>query len=317
MSNSLWQRFSQAMAHLTSQQQPRHPTASARPDGAGQAQNELIRQPTKIAEILMQASDAHTELHIAFGSRVLEYKTRLLPDHENVHGGASALSSEYLRNHSYLLLAGTDPADGNEKIQLGRMGMVTFMSGGKLHEFKTMRLPATTLSADHSPPHRMSFPEQMTRKPLRRDAARIPYQPASGVSMRLVDAEGVHYDAVILDISVGGCRFLLPHDQSPPQEGSQVRFFFQWRDDQELVQEGTMFKVQYRQGEVIGHAGFHADNYEAIRTIGELVTHIERIHLRIRHNMSPHETENLAELYQSMHLDTIANELEARANRVR
>ncbi|WP_130469874.1 PilZ domain-containing protein [Candidatus Magnetaquicoccus inordinatus] len=313
--HSLWQQLSSAMSRLTGHGQPRHPNASSSRDGDRSAQSELLQNKTKIAELLMQASDAHTELHISFGSRVLEYKTRILPDKEMIHAGATALSSEYLRNHTHLLLGCTDPADGNDKIHLGRMGVVTFILGGKLHEFKTMRLPSDTPSPGNA--HRMQFPEQMSRKALRRDAARIPYQPASGVSLRLVDEDGSSFEAIILDISMGGCRFLLPHDQSPPAEGSQVRFFFQWRDDQELVQQGTLFKVQYRQGEIVGHAGFHADNYEAIRMIGELVTHVERINLRLRHNLSPTETENIADLFQSAHLDTIAHELEARSNRVR
>lgn len=163
---------------------------------------------------------------------------------------------------------------------------------------------------------KLCFPDKILRQAVRRGALRVECPASTGVTLQVRSAEGARFEASVLDISTGGCSFLFPDDESPLSEGCALTLTFSWGEEREVLQHGTLFRVQNKRGRMVGHVGFHATQYEAIRELGELVTHIERVHIRTRHNQSPTETENLADLYRPTPSSS-AQEREARANRIR
>ncbi|MEO5350809.1 MAG: PilZ domain-containing protein [Magnetococcus sp. YQC-3] len=163
---------------------------------------------------------------------------------------------------------------------------------------------------------KMVFPDRIIRKALRRDAVRVAYSSASRVALRIKNTGGYEYTATILEISAGGCSFSLSNDEASLVEGEKLELAFYKDEEKQVSLHGTLFKVQSRRGKEIGHVGFHAESYEAVREMGELVAHMERIALRERHNWSPTETENLAELYHFTP-SAATQEREARASRIR
>ncbi|MEO5334342.1 MAG: PilZ domain-containing protein [Magnetococcus sp. YQC-5] len=164
--------------------------------------------------------------------------------------------------------------------------------------------------------YKMVFPEKIIRKALRRDAIRVAYSSASMVTLRIKNRDGYEYAATILEISAGGCSFLLASNETSLAEGEILELAFYRGEEKQVTLHGTLCKVQTRRGKEIGHVGFHTKSYEAMREMGELVTHMERIALRERHNLPPTETENLAELYR-LTPSASTQEREARASRIR
>lgn len=163
---------------------------------------------------------------------------------------------------------------------------------------------------------KLRFPDKILRQAVRRGTVRVECPTSTGVTLQVRSTEGARFDASVLDISTGGCSFLFPDDESPLSEGCTLALTFSWGEEREVLQHGTLFRVQNKRGRMVGHVGFHATRYEAIRELGELVTHIERVHIRTRHNQSPTETENLADLYRPTP-SASTQEREARANRIR
>ncbi|MBF0461928.1 MAG: PilZ domain-containing protein [Magnetococcales bacterium] len=165
-------------------------------------------------------------------------------------------------------------------------------------------------------PLTMAFPAEIVRKALRRDAVRVEYSDATGVTLRIRSEGGADFDATILDISMGGCSFVLPYDVAFLSNGTMLELTFSWGEEEQVVQHGIFSKAQTPQGKAVGHVVFSAKTYESIQAVGALVTHIERVRLRVRHNLPPNATEGLAELYR-LTPSSSAQELGARANRIR
>lgn len=133
---------------------------------------------------------------------------------------------------------------------------------------------------------------------LHRDSVRIGCSDIVGLMLNIKREDGSNFDATIEDLSVGGCCFILPDDEFPIPEGTQLDLTFYWCEDIQIIQHGTLSRMHTRQNKVTGHVRFCVKNHESIWKISELVTHIERIHLRARHNWSPTETESLGSSYR-------------------
>ncbi len=103
---------------------------------AEEPDDDLITVDTRIAEMLMQAVDSKLEVLVTFGSKVLVYRSKFMPDKEIGPGGSDILSSEYLRDRAYIVIGPTDPLDGITKLQNGRSATLSFVYGGKFNEFE-------------------------------------------------------------------------------------------------------------------------------------------------------------------------------------
>ncbi|MEO5340263.1 MAG: DUF2784 domain-containing protein [Magnetococcus sp. MYC-9] len=133
----------------------------------------------------------------------------------------------------------------------------------------------------------------------RRDAIRIPYAEATDMVLQIKSQEGNTLDVVLLELGIGGCSFLFPDEEPFLPEGALLELTFHWCVDQRLSLPGNLLRVERRSEVVTGHLLFSIDTPEAERALGALVTWMERIHLRARHNWSATETENLAALYRN------------------
>ncbi|MBF0461955.1 MAG: hypothetical protein HQL87_11210 [Magnetococcales bacterium] len=277
-----------------------------------------------MVEILMHAVDSHAELHLSFGRKVLEYKTHFLAERETESDQSGALSSEYLRDKAYLRIGPTDSPEGDARIRTGQMATFSFVQGNSVNEFTScLRSEEGVTTGGGKGPadsraraFKMVFPDQIARKPLQRDTIRAANSATTGVTLQVECEEGAHFAATLLDISTGGCSFILPYDETPVSVESLMTLVFSWGEENQVTQHGTLFKIETRQGNVIVHIGFCCGTYRSMQEIGELVTHIECINLRIRHHLAPTETENLSELYRPTSSSS-ADDLDACASRIR
>ncbi len=273
---------------------------------------------SKYVAMLMEAVDDHTEVRISFGNSILEYKSRFLPDRETGESRGEGLSSEYLRDRSYIRIAPTDPPEGSGKIQAGRTATLRFLQGGRVSTFQSSlfdecgvhgltrttarrggvartpskpdrffvrQTPDDFLVENGAQPLKIIFPDRIVRQRLQRGAVRVEYSDATGVTLHVKGEGGGVFEATLLDVSTGGCSFV-PNDEVLPSEGSALTLAFRWGEERELVQRGILSKVHSKRGRVVAHVVFHPKTYESIREVGELVTYIERIYLRTRHNRS-------------------------------
>ncbi|MBF0462913.1 MAG: PilZ domain-containing protein [Magnetococcales bacterium] len=135
----------------------------------------------------------------------------------------------------------------------------------------------------------------------RRDGVRVACSDATGVVLWIEGDAGVGFDAIPVDMSVGGCRFVWPDDVTPLPEGTRLQLTFDWCVDRQVVRPGTLFLVQIGPEQSIGQVVFAPGDLPTEQAMGALITYIERINLRIRRHESPTATENLAELYRSDH----------------
>ncbi|MEO5364287.1 MAG: DUF2784 domain-containing protein [Magnetococcus sp. DMHC-8] len=133
----------------------------------------------------------------------------------------------------------------------------------------------------------------------RRASVRVDNTDATGVMLAIRQADGTTFDATLLAVGAGGCTLVWPDEEPRSAVGMPLVFTFFWCDGQRVSRHGTLLRWQMRGNEMTGDAGFAVADHDTDRAMGELVTWMERIHLRTRRDWSPTETENLAELYRS------------------
>ncbi|WP_130472191.1 PilZ domain-containing protein [Candidatus Magnetaquicoccus inordinatus] len=316
----LWQHFTKNIQHLTGNSNRTEEPESSSTFALDEKPKENIQEdPATIAQTLMHAVDSRSEVQVCFGSKILIYRSRFLPEVESGAGGSGELSSEYLRNMDYLLIGPTDPPEGYYKFLHGRAATLFFVYGGKINQFvsslwngfstremsvatnvqKTASsyaparpetaLSAATDSLDGSAVMsslKLIFPERIFRKAQQRDSVRIKYHEDARVLLTITRAAGYDFFAKIVDLSTGGVRFELPSDEPFIAEKSEVSTTFSWAEEMAVTTRGTVVKIMLRKGKPVGQIIFAADSYEVIRDIGKLVTHIERVHLRNRHPLT-------------------------------
>jgi hypothetical protein len=304
-----WQTFSLAVARMM-KSIGRKKAALPIEGRSCNSSNEDLTDGTKIAGLLMQALDSTLEVRVSFGGGILEYKSHFLPERDHSPHGGGALSSEYLRSRLYVLIDHTSPMEGGERIRSGRTATFSFAQAGKLYTFtaslydnlhglsKKEALPGQVVGGA-LPNLAVFFPDHLFCKVVQRDSVRIENVESAGVELRVRNEEGSDFIAAVLDISMGGCSFIFPGDEELISSGTVLELRFRWGEEREIFRRGVLYKLKRKSGTIVGHVGFRTDDYEAVRETGELVGHIERIHLRRRHNWSANETENLSELYQS------------------
>ncbi len=308
----IWQRFIKGVARLTEEGGHGTQRKYATTGWTGDPHGNILKNESKMVEMLMHAVDSRSEVHLSFGRKVLEYRTHFLTGREMGLDESGEPSSEYLRDKAYILVGPTDSPEGNERIGTGQMATLSFVQGNSVNEFTSCLLN----KGESHGVFKMAFPDTISRKPVQRDSIRVANSDTTGVTLRVEDDEGADFDATLLDISIGGCSFILPHGETPISVETVMKLVFSWGEKKQIIQHGTLFKIQTRQGKVIVHVGFCAGTYETMQEIGELVTHLECIHLRTRHNLSPTETEGLAELYR-LTPSSSEEELGARASHIR
>ncbi|MEO5340600.1 MAG: hypothetical protein H7837_08800 [Magnetococcus sp. MYC-9] len=139
----MWKKLTQAVSQLASGGAPeKKPEKKAFiPPIQGEttegSDDNILTNEYKIIEMLMDVVDRKSEVLLTFGSKVLVYKTHLLPDKESGASGGSEPSSEYIRDRKYLLMGPTDPQEGVIKLQNGHPATLAFAYGGRFNEFST------------------------------------------------------------------------------------------------------------------------------------------------------------------------------------
>ena len=141
---------------------------------------------------------------------------------------------------------------------------------------------------------------QETTAKLPRESVRVDCAEMGCITLCIQTPEGIHFDATLLNVGTGGCSFLLPEEAPPLPDGSRLELTFYWGEERQVVQQGTLLTRHTRSEQEIGHVHFSDQTGNQLRAMGELVTHVERIHLRVRQNWSPTETENLDGLFSPL-----------------
>ncbi|MBF0339934.1 MAG: PilZ domain-containing protein [Magnetococcales bacterium] len=124
-----------------------------------------------------------------------------------------------------------------------------------------------------------------------RQVYRVQDTPLAGVVLNLAREGGHAFDVTLVDLSPGGCAFHYPEEEEPFPSGTPLQLTFHWCVDQRIALSGTLLRIQYRDGAATGHVGFGLPLREESREVGALVRQMERIHLRVRKELSPRETE--------------------------
>lgn len=246
-------------------------------EGIEKAEDDMVTGVSKIASILMQAADDGTLVEIAFGSRILVYKTKIELDLDNDPGGAGGteLSSEYLRKGEYMLISEIDPPEGNDKLRSSGRPTLQFPQSNRFNEFHT-QLIETRMSVDgETPLYMLEFPQTIFRKVQRRASARFKV-PEKAMIMLTVERQAlVTFLAPLFDLGTGGLSFMQPSDIAPLTENCSLRLKFNWPFEKELSVPGKLIKNMVASGKTRVHVSFAIETYEMSRDLGELVSYIE------------------------------------------
>ncbi|MEO5353371.1 MAG: PilZ domain-containing protein [Magnetococcus sp. XQGC-1] len=136
--------------------------------------------------------------------------------------------------------------------------------------------------------------------PLPRESIRVDCAAVGCVTLCIQTPDGAHFDVTLLDVGTGGCSFLLPEEVQPLPDGSALELTFYWGEERRVLQQGILLSRHTRSEQEVGHLHFTSQTGQQLRAMGELVTHVERVHLRVRQNWSPTETENLDGLFSRL-----------------
>ena len=136
---SIWKNLTQAVSQLTgsNDQESQEPALPDPTVDTEDADGNILTNEYKIIEMLMDVVDGKSEILLTFGSKVLAYKTHMLPDQESGLSSGSEPSSEYLRDKAYILIGDTDPPEGAIKLLNGHPATLSFAYGGRFNEFAT------------------------------------------------------------------------------------------------------------------------------------------------------------------------------------
>lgn len=282
---STWQKLTQAITQLTGK------TAKEETQGGEKkADGDVINDPSKIVSLLMEATDDKTEVSLGFGSKILTYTTRFMPQAGKDAAGSAEPSSEYLRDQAYLLIGGIEPPEGDVKIRNAARVTLSFTKGNKFNEFQAKVFSESEeLAFEAERPKegekivrgtRLTFPPAIYRKPQRRGSIRVKPSEEARLTLRVTREAGVTFPAAVFDISMGGVCFLLPSEVAPVVEGSEVGLMFVWSADKELYLQGILVKMGGRESNVVGQVRFIINSYEETRKLGELVSYVERLGLK-------------------------------------
>ncbi|MBF0401920.1 MAG: PilZ domain-containing protein [Magnetococcales bacterium] len=136
---STWKKLANAVSQLSggSKTVKKPPGMGAPPVAeTPEADDNITTNEAKIIEMLMHAIDSNSEIVLAFGSKIIVYKTRFLPEVETGPGATGAISSEYIRDKTHIRISATEPLDGLTKLQNGQSATVSFVFGNKFNEFE-------------------------------------------------------------------------------------------------------------------------------------------------------------------------------------
>ncbi|MEO5334343.1 MAG: PilZ domain-containing protein [Magnetococcus sp. YQC-5] len=137
-----WNKLTQAVSKLkgaAKTSKPPAPVGSVTQE-TGEENDNVLTNEARIVEMLMQAVDSNAEVLIAFGSKVISYKTHFQKEKETGASAGTEPSSEYLREMAYVLIGPTDPLDGTTKLLHNQPATLSFVSGGKFNEFEARYL---------------------------------------------------------------------------------------------------------------------------------------------------------------------------------
>lgn len=137
-------------------------------------------------------------------------------------------------------------------------------------------------AVEAAPSYQISFPDKIFRKPQRRTTVRIKNSEDARVSLSIRREAGISFFAPIVDIGVGGVCFMLPEEEAPISEESELELIFYWDEEGEVTCKGSLVKMGVRQGKNVGQIAFSPDSYVVVRALGELVAYIERTRLQSR-----------------------------------
>ena len=255
--------------------------------GIEKDEDDMVTVPSKIVSILMQAADDGTTVEIAFGSRILIYKTTIAlgVDTDPQGAGGSELSSEYLRQGEYLLIGNIDPPEGNDKLRATSNATLQFPQGNKFNEFHVRLVQDMGGGVDengvvHPSLFKLEFPHTIFRKVQRRAAARFEV-PASAMVRLTVERPALGtFQAQLLNLGAGGLNFQQPDNFAPLTENCHLKITFDWPPENRLTIPGILVKNKAALGKSRGHVRFSVENFEMSRMLGELVTYIERMELK-------------------------------------
>ena len=265
-------------------------------EGIEKDEDDIVTSVSKIASILGQAADDQTLVEIAFGSRILVYKTRILLDLDTDPGGAGGTepSSEYLSKGEYMLISSIDPPEGNDKLRSAGMATLQFAQGNKFNEFHARFLETKMLGDSEdgggTPSYKLEFPQTIFRKQQRRASARFKVPEKAMVLLTVERPALVTFRALILDLGTGGLSFAQPGDIAPLTENCHLKLKLNcncmrstWEtkpSEREVNIPGTLIKNKVSLGKTRVHVSFAVESYEMSRELGELVSHVERMQLQ-------------------------------------
>ncbi|MEO5350671.1 MAG: hypothetical protein H7836_13640 [Magnetococcus sp. YQC-3] len=139
---STWNKLTQAVSKLRgSDKTVKKPPGLTNPvTQAKEEDDNVLTNEARIVDMLMQAVDSNAEVLIAFGSKVIAYKTHFQKEKETGASAGTEPSSEYLRDMAYVLIGPTDPLEGITKLLNNQPATLSFVSGGKFNEFEARYL---------------------------------------------------------------------------------------------------------------------------------------------------------------------------------
>lgn len=258
--------------------------------GIEKEEDDMVTERSKISSILMQAADDGTTVEISFGSRILVYKTNIEMDVDTDPngGGGTEPSSEYLRMGESVVIGNIDPPEGNDKLRATSMASLLFPQSNKFNEFHTRLIEDMGGGVENEEgavgpsKFRLEFPHTIFRKVQRRASARFEVPPGAAIKLTVERPALVTFRALLLNLGTGGLSFMQPDDIAPLTENSHLKLTFDWPPENQLVVPATLLKNKTAVGKTRSHVRFSVEDYEMSRSLGELVTYVERQELKGR-----------------------------------
>ncbi|NGZ05186.1 MAG: PilZ domain-containing protein [Magnetococcales bacterium] len=115
-----------------------------------------------------------------------------------------------------------------------------------------------------------------------RQAVRLKDLEAAGVLLNVQWSRGIHFDVIPMDISTGGCAFLIPDPFEPVTVGSRLELTLHWCVDRRISLEGILLRVEKGKEGWSGHVRFSSPNPQSMRVVSDLVIALERRMLQQR-----------------------------------
>ena len=247
-------------------------------DKAEQEQEEVIESTAEIAQLLIAVLEEKLPVRVFLGDYSLPYYSLFESEPvEDENGeiienknGEILYNKEHLERGGYILLAALDPPIGNIKIRTAAEINVELLT-----RFHLLECMVELQKITENKKLRLSFPQQINKKPQTRTAFRAPVDVNMDIFVTIIRPSGISFSAKLDNISVGGAAFYPLSVTARIPDNSRVKMDISYPEGNITV-DNVVLGTFVKGGGQFFRSRFLVSSSRTVNDISSLVNYVQR-----------------------------------------